>query len=187
MYLCHYKDTRDIQKPSVTPSMVHHSQEKPLQCNDCTELGQRIEYMTLIFNWKQIKIKREDVTLFSAQNTLDNQTHHKSYIHVTLMSPSTWLLPSQYFHLVVPSLTLGPASGDEGEFVALPLCIQAPVAVVELLMLQTVFPSLTRRNLVSPSTFLKTGRPTLHLPSSNLLLESPINSHYLNTLIYSDL
>ena len=50
------------------------------------------------------------------------------------MSPS-FPPPPQYFHLVTPNLTLGPASGDEGEFVALPLNILAPVAVVELLML----------------------------------------------------
>ena len=59
------------------------------------------------------------------------------------MSASTQLLPSQYVHLVTPNLTLGPASGDAGEFVPLPLCILAPVAVVELLMLQTLFPSPT--------------------------------------------
>ena len=93
---------------------------------------------------------------------------HESYRQVTLMSPSTWLLPSQYLHLVLPSLTLGPASGDEGEFVALPLCIQGPVAVMELLMLQLEYLSFTSRNLVPPSTFLKTGRPELHLPTSNL-------------------
>jgi len=85
------------------------------------------------------------------------------------MSPSAQLLPSQYLHLVTPSLTLGPASGDAGEFVALPLTIFATVEVVELLMYQAVDPSFTRRNLVSPSTFLKTGHPELHLPSSNLL------------------
>ena len=119
------------------------------------------------------KKERKDATLLS------NQTLHKSYRHVTLMSLSIQLLPSQYCHLVTPFLTLGPASGDEGEFVPLPLCILAPVAVVELLMVQTVVPSFTLRNLVSPSTFLKTGRPALHLPSSNLLYESPINSLYL--------
>ena len=35
-------------------------------------------------------------------------------------------------------------------------------------------PSLTNRNLGSPSAFLNTGRPKLHLPSSNLL-ESATN------------
>ena len=56
------------------------------------------------------------------------------------MSPSTDLPPLAYVHLVCPNLTLGPASGDEGEFVALPLSIQPPVAVVELLMTQPEFP-----------------------------------------------
>ena len=138
-----------------------------------------------------------------------------NHTHVTLMLPSFQPL-SEYLHLVTPSLTLPPASGDEGEFVALPPFIQGPVAVVESLMAQTVCPSFTWRNLVSPSTFLKiplcirlevavvelwmvqavdpsatirnlvspstflkTGRPSLHLPSSTLLLESPINSLYL--------
>ena len=102
-----------------------------------------------------------------------------NHTHVTLMSPS-FQSPSQYVHLVTPSLTLGPASGDDGEFVAFPLAIQYSVAVMELLMVQVVSPSFTIRNLVSPSTFLKIGRPSLHLPSSNLLLESSINSLYLN-------
>ena len=119
--------------------------------------------------------RKKTLTLLSDQMTIKLFTNHR---HVTLMSPSTWVAPSQYLHLVTPSLTLGPASGDAGEFVPLPLCIQAPVAVVELLMLQPETPSGTNRNLVSPSTFLKTGRPSLHLPSSNLL-ESPINSLYL--------
>ena len=108
----------------------------------------------------------------------DNQILHKSYKQVTLMSPSTTshLPPLAYLHLVTPCLTLGPASGDEGEFVALPLWIQAPVAVVELLMLQTAPPSPTSRNLGHfPSTFLTTRRPPLHLPSTNRLLESPVN------------
>ena len=33
----------------------------------------------------------------------------------------------------------------------------------------SVLPSLTSRNLVSPSAFLYTGRPSLHLPTSSLL------------------
>ena len=40
-------------------------------------------------------------------------------------------------------------------------------------MLQAVNLSVMRRNLVSPLTFLKTGRPALHLPSSNLFFEGP--------------
>ena len=131
----------------------------------------------LIFNFKLKKRPKEKMLLYSGQMTIKLFTNHT---HVTLMLPSTQLLPSQYLHLDTPTLTLGPASGDEGEFVTLPLCIFATVPVVELWMLQEVFPSSTLRNLVSPSTFLKTGRPELHLPSSNLLLESAINSLYLN-------
>ena len=84
----------------------------------------------------QNKTEREYATLLSDQKIPDNQTLHKSYTHVTLMSPSTNLPPLAYLHLVTPSLTLGPASGDEGVFVALPLAIQAPAAVVDLFMLQ---------------------------------------------------
>ena len=85
-----------------------------------------------------LKVKREDATLLSDQMTI--KLFKKSYTHVTLMSPSIHLIPSQYLHLVPPSLTLGPASGDEGEFVALPLFIQPPVPVMWLLMYQTAFP-----------------------------------------------
>ena len=106
------------------------------------------------------------------QMTQDYLKLLKSYRHVTLMSPS--FQTGTNLHLLTSRLTLDPASGDEGEFVALPLSIQAPVSVVELLMVQTVLPSPTRRNLGSPSTFLKTGRPLLHLPTSNLL-QSAIN------------
>ena len=78
------------------------------------------------------------------------------------MSPSFQApLSSAYVHPVRPNLTLGPASGDEGEFFPLPLCIQPPGSVVESVISQTVLPPTTRRNLVSPSTFLKTGRPEL--------------------------
>ena len=54
------------------------------------------------------------------------KTLPKSYLHVTLMNPSFHLPSSQYCHRENPSLALAPASGDEGEFVALPLVIQAP-------------------------------------------------------------
>ena len=74
----------------------------------------------------------------------------------------------EYCHMVTPSLTLAPASGDEGEFVPLPLCIPPSLAVVELLMLQAVIPLGTSRKLGFPSTFLNTGCPELHLPTSNL-------------------
>ena len=81
------------------------------------------------------------------------------------MSPSVHL-PSQYLHLLTPILTLAPASGDEGEFVALPLIIQDLLAVVDHMMCQLDNPSATRRNF--PSFFMKTGRPSLHIPSTNL-------------------
>ena len=83
------------------------------------------------------------------------------------MSPS--LQPGAYLHLVTPNLPLPPAREDVGEFVALPLTIQAPVLVVELPMPQAVFPSATRRNsAVDPLPFLYTGLPSLHRPSCNL-------------------
>ena len=81
------------------------------------------------------------------------------------MSPSQQPL-SEYPHLVTPNLTL--ASGDEGEFTALPLCILPPMPLVELLMIQATLPSFTRRNLGFPPTFLKNGLPEPHLPTSNL-------------------
>ena len=90
-----------------------------------------------------------------------------------------------YLHLVTPSLTLGPASGDEGEFVALPLVILAPVAVVDLLMLQEIHRCATNRNLSSPETFLNTGLPLLHLPSSNLY-EIAMNNVNLNVVVICD-
>ena len=84
------------------------------------------------------------------------------------MSPSVHLPPPQYLHLLTPILTLAPASGDEGEFVALPLIIQDRLAVVDHMMCHLDIPSATRRNFGPPSTFLKTGRPSLHIPSTNL-------------------
>ena len=81
------------------------------------------------------------------------------------MSPSVHL-PPQYLHLLTLILTLAPASGDEGEFVALPLIIQDLLAVVDHMMCQLDNPSATRRNF--PSFFMKTGRPSLHIPSTNL-------------------
>ena len=83
------------------------------------------------------------------------------------MNPSFHLLSSQYCHRENPSLALAPASGDEGEFVAFPLVMNKGPLVVSL-MLQAVFPPGTNRNLGAPPTFLKTGCPRLHLPSSNL-------------------
>ena len=99
---------------------------------------------------------------------------------MTLMPPCLALPRLEYVHPVTPNMTLGPASGEEGEFVALPLSIQPVEEVVDLVMVQTVLPSATTRNLVSPynPTFLKNGRPELHFSSCNL--ESPINSLYLN-------
>ena len=41
---------------------------------------------------------------------------------------------------VTPNLALAPASGDEGEFDAFPLCILPPMPVVELLMIRQLFP-----------------------------------------------
>ena len=83
------------------------------------------------------------------------------------MSPS--LQPGAYLHLVTPNLPLPPAREDVGEFVALPLRIQATVLVVELLMCQVVLVSFTSRNhAVDPLPFLYTGLPELHRPSCNL-------------------
>ena len=97
--------------------------------------------------------------------------------HVTLMSSSFQPpLPSLYAHpcSVHPNLTLASAWGDVGEFVARPFVMKGSVAVVELLMLQPDHWLATRRKS-SPSPFLnlfntcsKTGRPRLHLPSTNL-------------------
>ena len=83
------------------------------------------------------------------------------------MSPSHQPL-SEYLHLVTPNLTRAPASGDEVEFTALPLCILPPMPDMELLMIQATLPSFTSKNLGFLPTFLKTGRPELHLPSTNL-------------------
>ena len=84
------------------------------------------------------------------------------------MNPSFHLLSSQYCHRENPSLALAPASGDEGEFVAFPLVMNAEKPLVASLMLQAVFPPGTNRNLGAPSTFLKTGCPMLHFPTSSL-------------------
>ena len=107
--------------------------------------------------------------------------------HVKLMLPSLHCLlhsratpPSANFHLVCPNLTLAPAADDDGEFVAFPLDMKTNWLVVELRMPQAVLASCTRRNLRFPSFFLKTGRPELHLPTSNLLL-SPIFFVNLNS------
>ena len=75
------------------------------------------------------------------------------------MSPSLHP-PTQYLHLI---------TGDEGEFVAILLDMKDLGVVVDHAMFHFDNPSLTRRYLVSPTLFLKTGRPSLHLPSSNLL------------------
>ena len=83
------------------------------------------------------------------------------------MSPS--LQPGAYLHLVTPNLPLPPAREDVGEFVALPLTIQALVLVVELRMPQVVLPSATNRNFtVDLLPFLYTGLPSLHRRSCNL-------------------
>ena len=84
------------------------------------------------------------------------------------MTPS-FHSPSRYLHLCTPSRTLGPASGEVGELVARPPFMWASLAVTDFLMLQVVSPSFTNKTLGSPSTFLNTGRPLLHFPSSNLL------------------
>ena len=83
------------------------------------------------------------------------------------MTPS-FHSPSRYLHLCTPSRTLGPASGEVGELVARPPFMWASLAVTDFLMLQVVSPSFTNKTLGSPSTFLNTGRPLLHFPSSNL-------------------
>ena len=85
------------------------------------------------------------------------------------MLPSFQLSLSAYLHLVTPFLPLPPAREDVGEFVALPLSIEAVVLVVEGLMPQEEYPSATNRNsAVDPLPFLYTGLPRLHRPSCNL-------------------
>ena len=83
------------------------------------------------------------------------------------MTPS-FHSPSRYLHLCTPSRSLGPASGEVGELVARPPFMWASLAVTDFLMLQAFSPSFTNKTLGSPSTFLNTGRPLLHFPSSNL-------------------
>ena len=90
-------------------------------------------------------------------------------MHVTLIEPTIHLSSTQYSHPVWLNLSLGPASGIVGEFVALPLIIQAQLLDVEVLIDQVVFPFGTKRTLsIPPSSFLKIGLPRLHSPFSNL-------------------
>ena len=92
-------------------------------------------------------------------------------MHFKVISPSLTSPASEYTHWVHLRLTLGPASGERGELVARPLPIQLLVADVEPgLISHPEYPSFTSRNLSSfPSTFLYTGRPELHSPTSSLL------------------
>ena len=90
-------------------------------------------------------------------------------MHVTLIEPTIHLSSAQYAHPVVFNLSLGPASGIVGEFVALPLVILAPLLDVEVLIAHVVSPFFTNRTLsIPPSSFLKIGLPQLQSPFSNL-------------------
>ena len=118
------------------------------------------------------------VYLYFTQNFLSSLQDHQyraietnlpptNHAQLILMTPS-FHSPSRYLHLCTPSRTLGPASGEVGELVARPPFMWASLAVIDFLMLQVVSPSFTNKTLGSPSTFLNTGRPLLHFPSSNL-------------------
>ena len=102
-------------------------------------------------------------------------------MHVTLIEPTIPLSSAQYAHPVLFILSLGPASGIVGEFVALPLFIEPSVLDVEVPIAQTVSPFNTYRNISVPlSSFLKIGLPLLQSPFSNLL---GIDLDYINILV----
>ena len=116
-------------------------------------------------------VMRDNLWIYGSLFVIQTKTENHCKMHFKVTSPSLTTPPSAYTHHVHPRLKLGPAAGQTGELVARPLPIQLLVADVEPgLISQPEYPSFTSRNLSSfPSTFLYTGRPELHSPTSNLL------------------